>query len=480
MGGFLRSIAQGTINTAWGPFVAEVFAVGGAEAIVLHTDNIPGVGEGILCRIQSECVAHAFYDQSCDCGEQISTALRSIRLAGAGLLIYLRQEGMGLGMPGKLSGALQDWRGYDAAVAILQFYGVHSVELLSLNVRKIDAIRRANIALEKRVARDGSITILGKRIARVVEQVRRGDAVRPIEAGAPFSRVLVLGDLNVDRTLTSMEAHAAGTGYNAALALKETGLFTPIIFGKVGRDEAGSTIRAAIEKAEIDCLLGIHETKSTGLVKIFPTADPGGPFQYEWDKRNNANDYDAHDLAQAIELMGLGAEDYAFVSSYLLVQKLFDSDGIREILILLGNTRARLVLDLVRKSLAPDVLHDCGALPFDASALKSYLEGVHLHAIVGELTTFDQLGLAHGAKIADGPLLGRLQAFFECDWVVCRYINNGRLHQRTAVRSADDMMILAEEQSELTQIPIGHGDKWFAQALGLMRQHTTFNLKLPT
>src|ERR1017187_3214783 len=335
-------ITQGRLETAFGPFAADVFAVGGTEVIVLHTDNIPGVCDGILCRIQSECIAHTFFDESCDCAEQISTALRSICQAGAGLLIYLRQEGMGLGMSGKLLDQPEDWRGYDAAVAILRFYGIRAVELLSLNARKIAAIESANIAVNKIVRRNGIITVLGKRIARMVEQVRRGESVRPIGGGAPFSRVLVLGDLNLAHRHTEMQPCVAGTGYNAALALKKTGVFTPIIFGKVGRDDAGSKIRVAIEEAEIDCLLGIHETKPSGQVTLFPADDPSSTPYYNWDKINNANDYDADNLAQAIELIGLGQQDYVFVSSFLLVQKLFDVTKIREILHPLEKTGARL------------------------------------------------------------------------------------------------------------------------------------------
>ncbi|GEM_PF-5300766 len=481
-GDFLRSIAQGTIDTAFGPFEAEVFAVGGAEVLVLHTANIPGVGEGVLCRIQSECVAHVFHDKSCDCDEQISAALGDIRRAEAGLLIYLRQEGMGLGISGKLSGTPNDWRSYHAAVEILRYYGVRSLKLLSLNIKKIEAIRLANITIQQSDQLDGSPIVLGRRIARLVEQVRQGSSIRPIKPGAPFSRVLVLGDLNLDlhRNQTGEEAVVGGTGFNAACALKKYD-FTPIIFGKIGQDEAGSRIRAKINEAHIDCLLGVHQKHPTGRVNIFRTEEPTVPFQYEWDKRNNANDYDAYNLAQAIELMGLGPEDYVFVSSYLLVQKFFDLPGIREILTLLRSTGARLVLDLVRKSLAPDVLKDCGVQGFNADALKSCLQGTHLHAIVGELVTFERLGLAHRDMTISSDLLSSLQAFFECDWVICRYVDAGHDHicQLAAEHSTDKMRILFKECSEATDMPIGHGDIWFAKTLRAIREYTKTNHPTP-
>src|SRR5262249_12311326 len=156
----------------------------------------------------------------------------------------------------------------------------------------------------------------------------------------------------------------AGSGYNVAIALKEAGKFSPIIFGKVGRDEHGLRIRDEIQKNNIHCLLGLHEKRATGFVKIMHTADPSAPFQFEWEKRNNANDCDAKNLRQAIELAGICDKDYVFVNTYLFVQKLFVTEEINEVLRMVSGTNAKLILDIVRKSFARDVLHDCGVENF--------------------------------------------------------------------------------------------------------------------
>ena len=108
----LKVIADGAVDTVYGSFRMDVFAIGDTEVIAIHTDAIPGQIDDVLCRIQSECIAHVFFDETCDCAEQIANALRAFAGAGAGLLIYLRQEGMGLGLPGKLSKDYRDWRAY--------------------------------------------------------------------------------------------------------------------------------------------------------------------------------------------------------------------------------------------------------------------------------------------------------------------------------------------------------------------------------
>src|SRR6185369_5990039 len=97
-----------------------------------------------------------------------------------------------------------------------------------------------------------------------------------------------------------------------AIALKQAGHFRPIIFGKVGRDENGSLIRAEIQKQDIYCLLGVHEGKATGFVDVTPTGNPFGAFQFFWEKKNNANDYDVKNLRQAIQLAEINDSDYVF------------------------------------------------------------------------------------------------------------------------------------------------------------------------
>ena len=85
-------------------------------------------------------------------------------------------------------------------------------------------------------------------------------------------------------------------------------------------------------------------------LKITPTGDVYGPYQYFWEKRNNANDYSVTDLEQGLTLCGLTTDDYAFVSSYLFVQKLFNPEHINEVLGTLARTDANIILDIARRS----------------------------------------------------------------------------------------------------------------------------------
>src|ERR1035441_3112029 len=96
------------IDTQYGSFVLDVFPVGGAEVIVLHTEDIPGKRENVLCRIQSECISHSFFEQTCDGSDQIAPALQQIRDVGTGILIYLRQDGMALGISAMLTHDTRD------------------------------------------------------------------------------------------------------------------------------------------------------------------------------------------------------------------------------------------------------------------------------------------------------------------------------------------------------------------------------------
>lgn len=115
--------------------------------------------EGVLCRVHSECyTGETAWSARCDCGEQLNEAARLMTLEGTGIIVYLRQEGRGIGLGEKLKaynlqdlGAdtvqanlmLQhpvDGRSYGIATAILSDLGVRNVRLLTNNPDKIAAI----------------------------------------------------------------------------------------------------------------------------------------------------------------------------------------------------------------------------------------------------------------------------------------------------------------------------------------------------
>ena len=129
----------------------------------------PG-GEDLLVRIHSECfTGDVLGSQRCDCGEQLTRAIQAIAAEGRGALIYLRQEGRGIGLEEKLRaynlqdegydtvdanlllGHQADERDYTAAALILQELGVRSVRMLTNNPAKIEGLAGLGIAVRERI-----------------------------------------------------------------------------------------------------------------------------------------------------------------------------------------------------------------------------------------------------------------------------------------------------------------------------------------
>jgi len=127
-------------------------------------------GRPPLVRLHSECLTgDVFGSLKCDCGPQLKQALRLIGDAGGGVLLYLRQEGRGIGLANKLrSYALQDRgldtveanmrlgfaddeRDYAHAAAMLRALGIDRVRLLTNNPAKVKGLEAAGIAVEERV-----------------------------------------------------------------------------------------------------------------------------------------------------------------------------------------------------------------------------------------------------------------------------------------------------------------------------------------
>ncbi len=125
---------------------------------------------GVAVRVHSECLtSEVFGSLKCDCKGQLERAMAEIGRRGEGVILYLRQEGRGIGLANKIRAyALQaqgadtieanellhlpvDARQYDVAAAMLQDLGVLSVELMTNNPEKVSSLQRLGVIVEKRI-----------------------------------------------------------------------------------------------------------------------------------------------------------------------------------------------------------------------------------------------------------------------------------------------------------------------------------------
>ena len=139
------------------------------EHLAIVAGELAGA-EDVICRVHSECwTGETLGSLKCDCRQQLDAALEAIVAAGRGVVIYLRQEGRGIGLGNKLRAyALQnvgidtveanealgfapDLRSYDLAAAILSDLGVRSVALLTNNPDKLHGLSAAGIEVKRRV-----------------------------------------------------------------------------------------------------------------------------------------------------------------------------------------------------------------------------------------------------------------------------------------------------------------------------------------
>ena len=170
----LEKIAEADFPTEFGFFLIYGFREVGEdgrseEAVALRMGDIVG-GEPPLVRIHSQCLTgDVFHSLRCDCRAQLEIALESIAAEGRGLLVYENQEGRGIGLLNKLRayelqdhgadtieaneqlGFDSDLRSYGLPSAILRFFGLKSVRLLSNNPEKVRAVEDAGVIVTERV-----------------------------------------------------------------------------------------------------------------------------------------------------------------------------------------------------------------------------------------------------------------------------------------------------------------------------------------
>jgi GTP cyclohydrolase II len=164
--------ASARIPTAYGDFQLCYYnnTLDSKEHLAFYVGD-PAAAESVLVRVHSECfTGDVLGSRRCDCGEQLDQSMAMVAKAGVGVILYLRQEGRGIGLLEKLRaynlqdegfdtvdanlmlGHEADARDYSIAALMLQELGVRSARLITNNPAKINALRAAGINVRERVS----------------------------------------------------------------------------------------------------------------------------------------------------------------------------------------------------------------------------------------------------------------------------------------------------------------------------------------
>jgi 3,4-dihydroxy 2-butanone 4-phosphate synthase/GTP cyclohydrolase II len=167
----VRRAATAKLPTEFGEFTIHVYegAWAGGTHVALVRGEI-GEGENVLTRVHSACLTgDIFHSARCDCGAQLHTAMQRITEEGCGVLLYLNQEGRGIGLANKIRaytlqdqgfdtveanerlGFPADSRDYRVGVRILRDLGVRSTRLLSNNPSKLSSVTGDGLSVSERV-----------------------------------------------------------------------------------------------------------------------------------------------------------------------------------------------------------------------------------------------------------------------------------------------------------------------------------------
>ncbi len=167
----VKFVAACRLPTEWGVFTLHGFEEvrSGQEHVALSMGDIAD-GAPVLARIHSECLTgDALFSQKCDCGPQLQAAMQAVQQAGRGVIVYLRQEGRGIGLINKIRayqlqdqgmdtveanvalGLPVDARDFTLAKHMFDHLGVREVKLLTNNPQKVQVLNEAGINVREHV-----------------------------------------------------------------------------------------------------------------------------------------------------------------------------------------------------------------------------------------------------------------------------------------------------------------------------------------
>lgn len=166
----VRHVATCRLPTEWGEFQMHGFeeVISGQDHVALTMGDIND-GEPVLTRVHSECLTgDALFSQRCDCGPQLQAAMQAIQAKGRGCIVYLRQEGRGIGLINKIRayqlqdqgmdtveanvalGLPVDARNFVLARNMLRFLHITDIRLMTNNPQKVKTLQDAGINVMER------------------------------------------------------------------------------------------------------------------------------------------------------------------------------------------------------------------------------------------------------------------------------------------------------------------------------------------